>query len=113
MYYFIKIFISAFLILLISEFSKKSSIIAGLLASIPLTSLLAIIWIYIEKKDTSLISNLSADIFFLVLPSLIFFLLLPLMLKKGINFYISIISSLIIMVIFYLITLYLLKTFKN
>ncbi len=113
MYYFIKIFISAFLILLISEFSKKSSIIAGLLASIPLTSLLAIIWIYIEKKDTSLISNLSTDIFFLVLPSLIFFLLLPLMLKKGINFYISIISSLIIMVIFYLITLYLLKTFKN
>ncbi len=60
---------------------------AAALASLPLTSILAFLWIYIERKDVTAVTSLSHSIFWLVLPSLVFFLLLPLLIKSGIQFY--------------------------
>lgn len=93
-YYIIKVLISSFLIVAISEISKRSSFIASLIASLPLVSVLAILWLYIETKDVQKVKLLSTGIFWLVIPSLAFFLILPFMLKLNINFYISIIVSL-------------------
>ena len=100
-YYLIKLLISAGLIVLISEIGKRSSLMGGILASIPLTSFLAFIWMYQEEKDVTKIINLSKDIFWLVIPSLVFFVVFPIFLKKGINFYISMLSSTGIMVACY------------
>ena len=68
-YYIIKIIITTALIVGISEISKRSSLIASLLASIPLVSVLAMIWLYIDSKDTHKVSQLAVSIFWLVLPS--------------------------------------------
>ena len=57
-YYIIKVAISATLIVAISEVSKKSSLIGGILASIPVVSVLAMIWLYSETKDVAKISQL-------------------------------------------------------
>lgn len=112
MYYYItKIVISALLIVLISEISKKSSIAGAVLASIPLVSVLAIIWIYVDTKDVEQISTLSVNIFWLVFPSLVFFIALPVFLKYQINFYISLLSSLVIMVLCYFLMLRILRLF--
>ena len=100
-YYLIKLIISASLIVLISEIGKRSSIMGGVLASIPLTSFLAFIWMYAENKDVKPVIELSKDIFWLVLPSLVFYIAFPYFLKKGINFYLSMFSSTLIMVICY------------
>ena len=100
-YYILKLFISAGLIVLISEIAKRSSLMGGILASIPLTSFLAFIWMYNENKDVKPISDLSKDIFWLVIPSLVFFLVFPYLLKKGTNFYLSMFFSASIMVICY------------
>lgn len=62
-YYLIKLIISASLIVLISEIGKRSSIMGGVLASIPLTSFLAFIWMYAENKDVKPVIELSKDIF--------------------------------------------------
>ena len=65
-------------------------------ASIPIVSILGMIWLYIDTNDVSKISDLSIGIFWLVIQSLILFLILPLFLKQGMGFYSSIILSILI-----------------
>ena len=101
-YYVLKIAITTVLIVLISEIAKRSSFWGAVLASIPIVSVLAMIWIYTETKDIEKISQFSISVFWLVLPSLALFVTLPLLLKKGVNFYMSLgVSALITLIIYY------------
>lgn len=93
MYYLIKIFITTALIIAISEIAKRSSVIGALLASLPIVSLIAIIWLYVETKDVDKVNALTTSIFWLVLPSLVLFVSLPVLLKQGLDFYFSIAIS--------------------
>jgi hypothetical protein len=86
-YAFVKIFVSALLIFAISEVAKRSSLLASVLASIPLLSVLAMIWLYLDTKNTQAVALLSRDIFWLVIPSLILFIALPILLKHKVHFY--------------------------
>ena len=89
-YYLVKIAITTILIVAISEIARRSTLIGAILASVPLVSVLAIIWLYIDTRDITRISSLSTSIFWLVIPSLVLFLALPALLKQGLNFYLSI-----------------------
>ena len=89
-YYLVKIVITTVLIVVISEIAKRSTFVGAILASVPLVSVLAMIWLYIDTKDVTRISSLSISVFWLVIPSLALFLSLPLLLKQGLNFYLSI-----------------------
>lgn len=100
-YYIVKVLISSLLIVLISEIAKKSGLLAGLLASIPLVSFLAIIWLYIETRDVIKIRELSTDIFWLVLPSLSFFIVFPYLLGRNMRFGWAMLLSTVIMIILY------------
>lgn len=88
-YLIIKTLISALIIVAVSELSRRSSAVGALLASLPLTSLLAFIWLYRDTHDAAKIGALSTSIFWLVLPSLVFFVALPPLLKAKMNFYAS------------------------
>ena len=88
-YYLAKVFITTALIIVISEISKRSSFAGAILASIPLVSVLAMLWLYVDTKDVSKVVDLSSSIFWLVLPSLLLFIALPIFLKLGWNFYLS------------------------
>ena len=72
-YLFIKTLITAIVVIAVSEIAKRSSLFAGIIASIPLTSFLAFIWIYWETKDSQKIIDLSYSIMFMVIPSFTFF----------------------------------------
>ncbi len=100
-YYLIKIVITTILIVAISEISKRSTLFGAILASVPLVSVLAMIWLYQDTKDISKISELSIGVFWLVLPSLALFVSLPMLLKQGINFYLSLLISIVITVACY------------
>lgn len=89
LYYALKLIISASLIVAISEIAKRSTGFAALLASLPLTSLLAFVWLHLEATPTERIAELSDQIFWLVLPSLLLFILLPLLLRQGLSFWSS------------------------
>lgn len=89
LYYALKIFVSAALIVAISEIAKRSTSFAALVASLPLTSLLAFIWMHLEASPTERIAEVSGQIFWLVIPSLLLFLLLPLLLRHGLSFWVS------------------------
>ncbi|MGB7292385.1 MAG: DUF3147 family protein [Thermodesulfobacteriota bacterium] len=108
-YYIVKVFITATLVVLISEISKRSSLIGAILASLPIVSILAFIWLYIDTKSVEKVSELSIGIFWLVIPSLPLFLVLPLLLKSKVNFYLSLVISCAIMVLLYFTMLSILK----
>ena len=93
LYYALKVGISAFVIVAITEIAKRSSGFAALLAAIPLTSLLAFIWLHVEGAEPARIAELSGQIFWLVLPSLLLFLLLPLLIRQGLGFWLSLAIS--------------------
>jgi len=108
-YYLIKTIITALIIVIVSEVAKKSTLIGALIISIPLTSLLAFIWLYFETKDYQKIIDLSYATILLTIPSFAFFLILPILLKMKQNFAISIIISIIGTSILYYIFIFLLK----
>jgi uncharacterized membrane protein (GlpM family) len=81
-YTILKVGISALLIVGVAEASKRSTLLGGLLASLPLTSLLALIWLYRDTQDVAKVRALSTSIFWLVLPSLVLFLTFPMFLKR-------------------------------
>jgi hypothetical protein len=111
LYYILKFFVSALIIVLISEIAKRSTGLAALLASLPLTSLLAIIWLHIDGSDSTQIAELSGQILWLVLPSLVFFLVLPLLLKHGLGFWPSLGLSATTTITCYFVLLPLLRRF--
>jgi hypothetical protein len=108
-YYALKVLLSAVLIVVISEVAKRSSFVGGLVASLPLVSLLAFIWLYVDTKNVERVAALSHSIFWLVLPSLPLFLALPWLLKKTENFYLSLSVSIAIAAVLYLAMVLLLK----
>jgi hypothetical protein len=83
----IKIVISAMLIAAISEIAKRSTALGAVLASLPLTSILAMCWLYHDSGNVAEIAALSRSIFWLVLPSLVLFLVLPVLLERGTPFW--------------------------
>ncbi|MDA2936223.1 DUF3147 family protein [Patescibacteria group bacterium AH-259-L05] len=111
MQYLIKTIITAIVIVGISEIGKKFSLIAAILASLPLVSILAMIWLYTDTKDIQKIIDLSSNIFWAVLPSLIFFLVLPILLKNDFKFSTAMVLSAIAMFIAYSIYVILLQKF--
>ncbi|MDD5322638.1 MAG: DUF3147 family protein [Methylococcales bacterium] len=108
-YYALKVAISALIIVAITEIAKRSTGFAALVASLPLTSLLAFVWLHVEGAAPAQIAALSSQIFWLVLPSLLLFLLLPLLLKKGIGFWLSLSLSVVATVACYFVLLPLLR----
>ncbi len=87
MQFIIKIIVSAIIIALVSELGKRYSLFSAILASLPLVSVLALIWLYRETNDIQKVINLSHGIFWAVIPSLLLFIALPLLLKAGFDFY--------------------------
>lgn len=108
-YYIAKVFITAILVVSISEISKRSSLIGAMLASLPIVSILAFIWLYIDTKSVEKISELSTSIFWLVIPSLSLFIVLPLLLKSKVNFYASLMISCAVMVLLYFTMIFVLR----
>lgn len=89
LYLLAKTVINALVITAASEAAKRSPLIGAVLASIPLVSVLAMIWMYHEQHDVTQIAAFARDIFWLVLPSLLLFAILPLLLQRGLHFYLS------------------------
>jgi|TARA_B100001996_G_scaffold271106_1_gene212213 uncharacterized membrane protein (GlpM family) len=95
-YLLIKTIITAVVVVLVAEIAKRSSLLAGLLVSIPLTSFLALMWLYFDTKDNQKIIDLSNATFLMVIPSLAFFIFLPILIKLNLPFYLSMAGSVLL-----------------
>ncbi|MEC4748838.1 DUF3147 family protein [Methylomicrobium sp. Wu6] len=101
-----RVAITSVVVVTVSEIAKRNTLWAALVASLPLTSLLAFVWLYADTADSGRIAALSLDIFWLVLPSLALFLLLPFLLRLGWGFWISLGISCLVTATLYLIMIW-------
>jgi uncharacterized membrane protein (GlpM family) len=101
MRFLIKILISALIIAAVSELARKSPGIGAILAALPMTSILTMLWLYSDTGDTGKVAALSVSIFWAVLPSFIFLLSLPLFLRNGYRFPVAMGLSCSLMIVGY------------
>lgn len=86
-YIIAKALISGLIIALVSEVAKRSPGIGALIASLPLVSILGMIWLWRDTADAPRLAAHAEATFWFVLPSLPMFLLVPALLRKGIAFW--------------------------
>ena len=110
-YYVLKLFVSAAIIVTVSEVAKVNAGLGALIKSLPLVSILAMVWIYVDTRDTGTIAELSFSTFWLVLPTLPMFLVLPTLLRHGWGFYASLTASVGVMLLCYVVAVPLLGRF--
>jgi hypothetical protein len=68
-----KLVVSALVIAVATEVAKRDSFWGALLVALPLTSILAVSWLYVETRDNTLVTRFARDILLLVPVSLVFF----------------------------------------
>ena len=97
-----KYLFTAGMVVLISEIAKRSDRLGGLVAALPLVTVLTLSWLYIENQSNDKIANHAYYTFWYVLPTLPMFLIFPSLLKKF-SFWTTLSLSMIItLVIFYI-----------
>tara|TARA_B100000700_G_C14325076_1_gene525516 strand:- start:84 stop:431 length:348 start_codon:yes stop_codon:yes gene_type:complete len=112
MYLIFKTLISALIIVLVSEIAKRYTWTAALIVSLPLTSILAFVWLYWDTKDTQKVIELSYSTIIMTIPSFLFFIVLPILLKLKQNFFFSLLISIISTAIAYIIFMFLVKKYN-
>ena len=86
MFLLVKTVASALIVVSVSELAKRSSFAGALLASLPLISILSFTWLYLDTRDVEQVARLSEQIVWLVIPSLLLFVVLPPLLRHGVTF---------------------------
>jgi hypothetical protein len=86
-YLVFKAILSGLLIAAISEIARRSPSVAALVASLPLVSILGMIWLWRDTADTARIAGHAEATFWYVLPSLPMFLILPWLVRQGMGFW--------------------------
>jgi hypothetical protein len=89
LYLFIKAAISGVIVAAVSEIARRYPNWGGLVASLPLTSLLAMLWLWRDTGDGERIAELSVSTIWFIIPSIPLFIVLPLLLRSGFGFWIS------------------------
>ena len=102
MYLAVKAALSGVIIAAVSEIAKRNPGVGALVASLPLVSILAMVWLWRDTGDAARIAAHAEATFWLVLPSLPMFLLLPAMLRQGVGFWPSLGASCGVTVALYL-----------
>lgn len=101
-YLAVKAVVSGILIALVSETAKRSPGLGALIASLPLVSVLGMIWLWRDTSDPVRMAGHAEATFWFVLPSLPMFLLIPLMLRQGVSFWAALLLGCITTTILYL-----------
>ena len=89
LYLVIKAAISGVIVAIVSEIARRYPGWGGLVASLPLTSLLAMLWLWRDTADPERVAGLSMGAFWFILPSLPMFAVLPALLRSGVGFWAS------------------------
>ncbi len=99
MFIVLKIVITALLIVIVTEVAKFNDRIGGLIAALPITTIIILFWLYYENNSIEKISNHVSYTLLYVLPTLPMFIVFPYLINKF-GFYWSIIFSILITTVF-------------
>ncbi len=110
-YAVIKALLSGVIVLIVSEVAKRYPGWGGLIASLPLVSLLGIIWLWRDTSDTVRVAAHAEATFWFVLPSLPMFLVFPALLRANVTFWPALGLSCALTMALYAFTIWLLPRF--
>lgn len=110
-YFIIKCALSGVIVGVVSEVARRSPSLGALIVSLPLVSLLGILWLWRDTGDVERIAAHAQSTFWYVLPTLPMFLALPVMLRGGIGFWASMTTCCVLTIILYLLTAWVLSRF--
>ena len=99
--FLIKALVSGLLVALISTIARRYPGWGGLVASLPLVSVMAMLWLYGETRETDKVAALAMSTFWFFLPSMPMFLLIPLMLRSGWSFGVTMITAVVVTMLLY------------
>jgi hypothetical protein len=108
LYLAIKAALSGVIIAIVSEVAQRRPGLGALIVSLPLVSVLSIMWLWRDTGDVVRIAAHAEATFWLVLPTLPMFLVFPALLRAGIGFWIALGASCLLTVALYLLTIWLL-----
>jgi hypothetical protein len=106
-----KVLLTAIIILLVNKVQLFSDKLSALLIALPLTSLLAMIWMWQGGQSSTRIAGHAEGTFWFVLPTLPMFLILPWMLRNNWTFWPALVANCFLTVGFFWITVVLLRKF--
>ncbi|MAT31939.1 MAG: hypothetical protein CMP29_09140 [Roseibacillus sp.] len=106
-----KLILTALVVLFVTKIQVVSDRLSALLIALPLTSLVAMIWMRLEKQDPERIANHAEGTFWFVLPTLPMFLVLPWMLRNGWGFGIALAVNCVLTVVLFFGLVAILKPF--
>jgi len=93
-----KYLLTAGMVVFVSEVAKRSDRLGGLIAALPLMTLLTLTWLYIENQPEEKIANHAYYTFWYVIPTLPMFILFPYLLPK-LGFWLTMGASVVVTVI--------------
>lgn len=112
MFLVFKYAVTALLVVLISEVAKRADKPGAILAALPVTTLLVLIWLHLDGQPVEKIANHAYYTFWYVLPTLPMFLLVPVLLRHGVSFWASLAAGCVVTVGCFLAAAALLKPFR-
>jgi hypothetical protein len=97
--------LSGLIIAAIALIAKRSPAAGALVASLPLVSILAMIWLWRDTHDSALLASHAEATFWYVLPSLPMFLIIPALLRNGVTFWVALAAGCVVTILLYLLTI--------
>lgn len=107
-----KLLLTSVLIFVLSEIAKRFTTLASVIASIPISAIFVIIFLHWETGDTERLASFTNGVFWMILPSFVFFLAFPFLLRQGISFGLALPVSIAFMLVSYVVFLAILKLFS-
>jgi len=111
LYLAVKAALSGVIIAIVSEVARRSPTLGALIVSLPLVSILGILWLWHDTSDTDWIAAHAQSTFWYVLPTLPMFLVMPALLRHGTGFWVSLVGCCVLTFVLYLGTIWLLAKF--
>ena len=98
----VKALVSGIIVAAVSEIARRFPAAGALVASLPLVSVLGMLWLWHDKPDRANMELHSGATFWYVLPSLPMFLVIPALLRAGLNFHVSLALGCLLTIALYL-----------
>jgi len=102
LYLFIKAALSGVIVAAVSEIARRSPGFGALVASLPLVSVLGMIWLWRDTHDAERLAAHAGATFWFVLPSLPMFLAIPALLRRGVPFWAALTAGCALTIVLYL-----------
>ena len=84
-----------------SEIAKKSAVFGALVISLPLASIMSMTWLYNDTEDTAQVADFAESVLWLVIPSMLLFVVLPFLLRRGWGFEAAMVVGIVATIVAY------------